>query len=78
MSARPRLTDEQIAYARRVADIKRRIVQRLKRLPTNAALAEKLGCNQRYLEQIIAGEARIVSRGTPASPVDEILRELQK
>jgi hypothetical protein len=62
MSAQRRLTEEQIAYARRVAEIKRRIVQRLKRYPTVEQMAEQIGCDARYLEKIIAGDARKVPR----------------
>lgn len=58
MSAHPRLTNEQIAYARRIAEIKRRIVRRLKRFPTVEQMAELFDCDARYLEKIIAGGVR--------------------
>ena len=69
-----RLTDEQIEYARRVANIRRRIVARLKKLPTNEKLAEELGCSERYIDSIVTMKARKSPRGTSVSPncLDEI------
>jgi hypothetical protein len=60
MSAPRKLTDDQIDYVRRVSAIKRRIVARLRKLPTNAAMAEAMDCSQRLIE-------RLVSDGAPDS-----------
>jgi hypothetical protein len=64
VSAHRRLTDDQIDYVKRVTAIKRRIVERLKRLPTNAQLAESLDCSQRLIERVSCGGYTVVSRGS--------------
>ena len=57
MSARPVLTEKQIAYIRRVADIRRRIVARLRKLPTNAQMAEDFNCSQRVVDRYSSDSA---------------------
>lgn len=51
MSAPRRLTDEQIAYVKRVTAMKRRIAARLKRLPTAEQLAEEFHVSSRAIER---------------------------
>ena len=57
MSARPVLTAEQIAYIRRVAGLRRRIAGRLRKLPTNAKMAEDFNCSQRVIDRYSSDDA---------------------
>lgn len=77
MSRRPVLTKDQITYIQRVADIRRRIVARLRKLPTNAKLAEDFHCSQRVVDKY-STETPIESAATSYVPCgthsDERLR----
>lgn len=57
MSRKPVLTKDQITYIQRVADIRRRIVARLRKLPTNAKLAEDFHCSQRVVDRYSTDDA---------------------
>lgn len=75
MTRPARITDEQLAYARRVTAIKRRLILRIRKLPTVERLAEQIGCEARYLEKILSGHARKVPCETTVRPSIETLIE---
>lgn len=51
MSARRKLTDDQIAYIRKVAGVRRRIIARLKKIPTNDQLAARFEVSPRLIDR---------------------------
>jgi len=61
MSAPQRLTDAQIAFARDIHRKRAEAYRRVRMFPTDEQLAEQLGCSRRYLQKILAGQARSVS-----------------
>lgn len=52
MSAPRRLTPDEIDYVKRIAGTKRRIRERLGKLPTTEQLAERLNVSPRTIERI--------------------------
>lgn len=67
MSARPKLTDEQIAFARYVMNRKRELLRQLGMMPTLDDLADELGCSRRYLASIVTNKVRVVPRETSST-----------
>lgn len=51
MPRREKLTADQKTYVKRVAAIRRRLLRRLRKLPTNAKLAIKFGCSSRVIDR---------------------------
>lgn len=75
MSAQPRITDKQIAFARYTMNRRRELRRQLEMIPTLEELAEEFECSERYLEKIVNNHARIVPRETTARPNIEELAE---
>lgn len=67
MSARPKLTDDQIAFVRYTMNRKREILRQLKLMPTLDDLANELGCSRRYLAAIVTNKVRVVPRETSST-----------
>lgn len=67
MSAHRKLTDDDIAYVRRIAGIRRRIAARLKKLPTNDQIAAKLGVSTRLVDRYSTCAQTDGSRGTDSN-----------
>lgn len=69
MSAPRKLTADEIAYVKRIASIKRRIRERLGRLPTTEKLAESLKVSPRCIERVASDEyGSPLSAGSVVSP----------
>lgn len=58
MSATPKLTAEQIRFAREQTSARRHALKLARAYPTVAELAALLNCTPRYLQKIIAGKVR--------------------
>jgi hypothetical protein len=63
VSAKPRITDDQIAWARHLVNRRREIERQLSLMPTLEEIAENLECSKRYLEMIVKNRVRTVPRG---------------
>ncbi len=59
MSGRRKLTDDQVAWARHIANRRREVLRQLSLLPTLDSVAEELKCSKRYLESLISNRARM-------------------
>jgi hypothetical protein len=75
VSAHRRLTDQQIAYIKRIAAGRREAEKAVRAFPTNAALAEELHVSQRLIERVSSDGYSVVSRET--NRVEETLVELK-
>lgn len=58
MSAKLKLTNDQIAFAIEIARQRQEARRRLDMIPTVAQLAQQLQCSERWLYEIIRGKAR--------------------
>lgn len=54
----PKLTDEQIRWARQVGAKRVEALRQARMYPTIAELAEQLGCSERYLRDVLAQRVR--------------------
>lgn len=70
------LTDKEVTYIQRVTAQRRQAMDAVRKFPTNAQLAEKLGCCQRVIDRFSAGHTYKDSRESSVR-LHEVLVELE-
>lgn len=77
MSARIKLTDEQIDFVRDIVARRRAVRVQLEKIPTLEDLAETLGCTKRYLEKVASNHARVPRETTATPSIEELAASLR-